>query len=705
MTVASLDACRQLLERASDPYLFLDSRARVAYANPAAERFLGYRSCDLLGRSLSDLLADGQERGHVPHQPDGHVGRGVPPSPDDSERTPIPPRWRVELRRHDGSGVPADVSASEIAGPDGVRDGWLLVLRDARDAPESAGSPEQRQTELEALNAVSAVLSVSHEPDRLLHAALQRVVAITGGASGTISLLDVESQTMPVAAQFNVSTELVSDRVGQGLGEGDVGTVALTGQPLARDAVPLRRGGRSAWAAAPLKAHGRTLGVLEVFRPDPAFTERELHLLSAIGLQIGMAYQHAWLSREMEANLEAQRQLRLQLERLCRREQRRADQFRVANELGRRMTSILDRDVLLWEVVELLSRSFDYYYVLIALLDDHGPTVQAAYGRDRGRDLDLVGLRVDDPERGMSAWVASRGETLLVPDVSRDPRYFRAPSLARTRSALTLPLRGREGVIGVLDIESDRLADFDGIDVSLLEALAAQLSVAVENARLYAQTREVGKLEERNRLAREIHDTLAQGFTGIVLQLEAAEQAMAVDVEGAMEHVARARVLARESLSEARRSVWDLRPSPLDRRGLIAAIQQEVDRFASAAGGRVAATFTHPPFLPVLAPTLETALLRIAQEALQNVRLHAHASEVEVAIAAEGDTIELRITDDGVGIGGSARSGSHGSGFGLVSMRERAQLAGGTLAVRSETGRGTSIEVTVPLHPAHANAS
>lgn len=695
------DTYGQLLGRAADPYLVLDASAAVAYANPRAELLLGYDLGTLTGTPLCGLLGPGGS----PHlavlrrRPESavEVARG--------EATDLPETAVVALRRRDGGLIPAEVSASEAIDAQGELAGWLLLIR---ERPDPLLVAERRQGDLAALNALGTALSVSHEPDRLLQAALQRTVSALGGAAAAISLLDVESQTMPVAAQFELPADILSQRAGQVLGEGDLGSVALTGRPVARDAVPVRLGPdrveRWAWAAAPLKAHERTIGVLEVFWPGPSLPRRDLHLLAAVGLQIGMAYQHAWLSREMEANLEAQRQMRLQLERLYRREQRRAEQFRVANELGRRMTSILDRDVLLWEVVELLSRSFDYFYVLIALLDDHGPAVRAAYGRDRGRDADLVGLRVEDPERGMAAWVARHGDALLVPDVSKDARYFRAPSLSRTRSALALPLRGREGVIGVLDIESDRLADFDGIDVSLLEAIAAQVSVAVENARLYAQTREVGKLEERNRLAREIHDTLAQGFTGIVLQLEAAEQAASVHVEGALEHVGRARVLARESLAEARRSVWDLRPSPLDRRGLLAAVQLEIDRFTTASSGRVSATFAHPPFLAVLSPTLETALLRIVQEALQNVRLHSRASEVEVALAVEDDVLDLRITDDGVGIEGAGHLGSHGSGFGLISMRERAQLAGGSFVVRSEAGRGTSIEVTVPLHPAAAAA-
>jgi signal transduction histidine kinase len=701
------------------------------------------------------------------------------------------------------------------------------------------------------------------EPARLLQATLYKVLEILRCDAAAISLLDVESQTMPIAAQVNMPADLLAGRVGQGLLEGMAGEVALTGEPRTHDdqaqAEPADHDAPGSWAAAPLKAHDRTLGVLEVYRvAGPTFDAQAVHLLATVGIQIGIAYQHAWLWKEMEANLEAQRQLQLQLERraaelatlydvgqrigrslelqpvleamvdaacrlvhaekatlvlfdertcrlearasrglrdetvqgltfevrahlvdsmrkadrdvliadlanqddvdgdlyeaegvrsllrvpiyrnervigelgvysktsntfsqmhqqllstlatqataaiehaqLYQREQHRADQFRVANELARRLTSILDSELLLWEVVELLSQRFQYYYVIIALMDDDKLTIQAAYARDSGRDSAMLGLNMRSPERGLIAWVAKHGETLRVPDVASEPRYLRTESLTLIRSALVAPLHGRDGVLGVLDIESDRLDDFDSGDEALLEAIAAQVSVALENAQLYAKTREMGILEERNRLAREIHDTLAQGFTGIVLQLEAAEQAMQANDADALNHVERARHLARESLSEARRSVWDLRPSSLERVGLIQAIEREVDRFVEMTGGTVGTQFTHANKNYRASVAVETALLRIVREALENVRKHAHAHAVEVALSLVDGVIALRITDDGVGMHNSP-SQPVGSGFGLVSMRERMQLVGGSCTVRSELGKGTSVEVTAPILP------
>jgi len=690
-----LHVSHDALARACDALFLVDMADTITYANPQAERLLDAGPGELSGIRFVDLVTPVPDAG------------GAWEGPVRTMATVIG-HFEADLSMPHGGQTPVEISVLPQSDDEGNLSGYLYIVRDMRDRRRSESLAHQRRAELEALTAMSAVLTTSHEPQRLLQVTLQKVLEVVRCDAAAISLLDVESQTMPIVAQTNLPSEFLADRVGRGLGEGYMGEVALTGRPRALNLVPLAPEGRDyglrSCAAAPLKAHARTLGVLEVFRRSgEPFDEQAVQLLITIGIQLGIAYQHAWLWREMEANLEAQRYLRAELERraaelatLYQREQRRFEQLRVANELGRRITSILERDHLLWDVVELLSERFAYYYVIVAVVDNGELVVQAAYGRDSGRDDELVGINFGQQERGLVAWVARHGETVVVPDVASDPRYLRVESLRDVQSAIAVPMRGREGMLGVLDIESDRPADFDESDTALLEALAAHVAVAIENARLYAQIREVGKLEERNRLAREIHDTLAQGFTGIVLQLEAAEQAMQSDQTGALEHLSRARQLARESLAEARRSVWDLRPSPLEHLTLVEAVRREVDRFLISTRGQIMAQVTLPDQLMYLPVTIQAALLRIVQEALTNVGRHAHAHEVNVVLARHERGMVLRISDDGIGIRQGAIASEAGSGFGLISMRERTQLIGGTFAIRSEEGRGTSVEVIVP---------
>jgi signal transduction histidine kinase len=224
-----------------------------------------------------------------------------------------------------------------------------------------------------------------------------------------------------------------------------------------------------------------------------------------------------------------------------------------------------------------------------------------------------------------------------------------------------------------------------------------------ENAGLHeqllAQAREAGISDERQRMAREIHDTLAQGLTGIVTQLQAAEQAAARtpgEQPGWQRHVAAATQLARESLTEARRSVDALRPEPLEGCRLSEALSDVAERW-SAMNGIPAQVTTTGAVRPV-DPEVEFALLRAAQEALANVARHAHATRVGLTISYMESEVALDVRDDGVGFDPAVPD----RGFGLVAMRQRIAALSGTLQVESEPGGGTAISACVPTVPALA---
>ncbi len=299
-------------------------------------------------------------------------------------------------------------------------------------------------------------------------------------------------------------------------------------------------------------------------------------------------------------------------------------------------------------------------------------------------------------EESIVGWVAQSGEPILANDVSEDPRYRAVEALRETKSELAVPVKVGNNVIGVLDIESKEIDAFSEADLYTAQTLADQLAVAIENARLYEETRQMAVMEERNRMAREIHDTLAQGFSGIILQLEAAEQAMSGDVSATERHLNQARSLARKSLAEARRSVWNLRPQALEQLRLVEAIKQEVDKFSQSIG--VNAKFSVFGARRELPPEIETGLLRICQESLANVRKHAKATEVEVSLNFNESALELSIRDNGVGLKSRAASGdvNKRDTFGLISMQERARGLGGTLELQSRRGKGTLVRVVIP---------
>lgn len=231
---------------------------------------------------------------------------------------------------------------------------------------------------------------------------------------------------------------------------------------------------------------------------------------------------------------------------------------------------------------------------------------------------------------------------------------------------------------------------------ALIERLAAA------QAELAAVERQTGVLQERQRLAHEIHDTLAQGFTSIVLHLEAADPALPAEAETARRHLDQARRTARAGLADARRLVWALRPAALDRGTLGEALGGLVASWSEETG--VAATTVIAGAPRRLHPAAEVTLLRAAQETLANVRRHAAARAVTLTLTYMDDEVVLDTQDDGGGFDVGAPPTAHPhpnsdgttGGYGLTGMRERAATLGGRVDVESAPGQGTTVAVALP---------
>ncbi|MCL4262777.1 MAG: sensor histidine kinase [Anaerolineae bacterium] len=216
----------------------------------------------------------------------------------------------------------------------------------------------------------------------------------------------------------------------------------------------------------------------------------------------------------------------------------------------------------------------------------------------------------------------------------------------------------------------------------------------ITQAELAETKRHEGMLEERQRLAREIHDTLAQGFTSIVMHLEAAEQAMPDQPETVQKHLEQARTTARASLEQARRVVQDLRPGMLENQSLPDAIRRMAVRWQEETNIPVTTTVTGTS--NALHPDMEVTLLRAAQESLSNIRKHAQATAVQITLSYMGDMVILDVQDNGVGLNGATPSSLSG-GYGLQAMRERAAQLGGAVEIESEPGEGTTVVVSIPI--------
>lgn len=257
----------------------------------------------------------------------------------------------------------------------------------------------------------------------------------------------------------------------------------------------------------------------------------------------------------------------------------------------------------------------------------------------------------------------------------------------------SIPLYAHGRRLGVLNVASPDWQQIAPDELRLLYTVGDLLGIAIERARLFARSAELGALEERNRLAREIHDTLAQGLAGIALKLELADALLEAGAPAgrARASVAEALEQARRSLDDARRSVLDLRAAPLEGRGLAAALRALAAQAAPGAG--LVAEVTIAGDDGQLTPRTTLGLYRIAQEAVANATRHAGAARLELRLVMGGGRAELTVADDGRGFDPSAPVPGR---FGLVGMGERARLLGGELRVESAPGRGTRIRVEAP---------
>jgi two-component system NarL family sensor kinase len=257
----------------------------------------------------------------------------------------------------------------------------------------------------------------------------------------------------------------------------------------------------------------------------------------------------------------------------------------------------------------------------------------------------------------------------------------------------SIPLYHRERRVGVLNVARTDWQELSDEDLRILSTVGGMLSIAVERAQWFERSVQLGAAEERNRLAREIHDTLAQGLTAIALQLETADALIEMDAQRAKPFIRRALALTRTSLEDARRSVLDLRAAPLQDRTLAEALAELVEEQGRQSG--LAARFDQVGGGRPLPVRCEVGLYRIAQEAINNTIRHAHAQHLAVRLVVSSDAIELTIEDDGAGFDPAALpDGEH---FGLIGINERARLMGGSLALYSAVGDGTTLRVVVPL--------
>ncbi len=299
-------------------------------------------------------------------------------------------------------------------------------------------------------------------------------------------------------------------------------------------------------------------------------------------------------------------------------------------------------------------------------------------------------------ENELVAWVIENNEALLIPNLATDSRFARIAQVSNPYTFLSLPMRARGRVLGVMSILGDEDQQFNAEEVALLASVADQIGVTVENARLRLQAERAAIVEERERLSRELHDSITQSLYSLSLFAEAGENLIENDQpDEAKYNLKRMGETSQQALKEMRLLVYELRPLDLEKEGLIGALHQRL----SAVEGRVRikARLVADELID-LDPPLEKELYRIILEALNNALKHAAATSVTIFLHVKDNRIELEVVDDGRGFDPLAARKS--GGLGLQTIQERANKLGGSLNIVSAPGEGASIKVSVPIdHP------
>ncbi len=531
-------------------------------------------------------------------------------------------------------------------------------------------------------------------------------LTIEGQRSGTLAsvlLLNPDGAHLDVAAGPSLPNEWTQqmEKLPIGPGAGSCGTAAYRGSPVIvsdistdplwnvpeHRASALKHGLRASWSNPVLSSNGKVLGTFCMYYRQPRSPS----------------------SQDLEQIELATHLVRIAIER-----DRAQDALRASEQLARgqveALTYSLDvlatapaPDKFLGQMLSTIGRLLGAQSVILWLINEATESLvlrAAAQGAN---------FAAADPEhpfvKNPLLWKEDKvlqetvftGAPIICEDIENDPRVTRAIreyfKSRGTKKYLTVPTLVGGRVRGFIGIRHGNRPPYRPEEIELAQALAHQAMLAIQLNEFAEQSRQSAILGERNRMARDIHDTLAQGFTGVIVQLEAVEDAIACcRRKEANQHLRRASELARRSLNEARRSVHALRPQALQRDNFWEALKGIVKN--TTAGTPLRTRFELRGKLRVLPPVWQENLLHIGQEALTNALKYARPRNFDTRLTFNTKQLRLELRDDGHGFKVKDRH----DGLGLAGMRERVEQMGGELKITSARGKGTKVVITLPYN-------
>ncbi|MCB0255054.1 MAG: GAF domain-containing protein [Anaerolineae bacterium] len=544
----------------------------------------------------------------------------------------------------------------------------------------------RRVAQLTALQETTRAVASTLDQESLLRLIIQQATSLLSGEGGLLNLVRWEAYEDEVVAGCGSMTFAIGER--SPLGESLSGWVTLNKQADVSNSLgadPRVHRSAKAWvdqrqvrnaALAPLEVSGRVIGSLVVVNKrngQSGFDQGDLDLLQSFADQAATAIRNAQLYAA---------------------EQRRADQFRVIGEVSGEITTIMPVDEILARVAHLVRDTFDYYHVGIGLVEGDEVVYRVGAGNLwESMDFKFKPSRLKIGRQGLTGWVAQTGQAIVVSDVRLDDRYVRMEGTAAL-SEIVVPILVKGRVIGVLDVQSRRVDAFDETDLQVLQSLAHQTGAAIENTQLYEQAQQAAVLEERSRLARDLHDAVTQTLFSASLLAEVLPATWEMDQARGRELLQELRQLSRGALAEMRTLLLELRPNVLAEADLGDLLRQLAEAVAGRTGMAVQVTVDPACELP---DDVRIALYRIAQEALNNVVKHARAEHALVELrcrdvddSGRNSTARLVIHDDGIGFDVNAVPPDR---LGLGIICERTSAISAALTLDSDAGQGTTITV------------
>jgi len=537
---------------------------------------------------------------------------------------------------------------------------------------------EGRIEELRALKEIAETLNSSHDMKEMLEAVLRKLLEVTGLHTGWVFLMEEEPTylhvtdvNLPPALSWEDKKPMRCGScwcVDKYWGGRLQNAVNIINCKRIDDAIENNWGDTQCiyhHATVPLKASGEWFGLLNVASPGKTlFTDEELALLESVAFQIGTAIKRTKLYQE---------------------QQQRASYYNKLGDIVMQLGHVQELNKIPSEAVKRVGENFPWLAVAYFAQEADSLSCRAYYA-----DQQLVNewRMIRGQESGLVREAMQKGKLFKKTSITQPLPALLAMGLPAYQSAMAVPLKQRGQTLGALLVISDKKDGFAENDQEILLALSEHISITVENARLNQQRNELGRWEERNRLARDLHDSVCQNLFSLSLLSRGLESFLQGPEPAVSQTLEEIQQLTEDSLKEMRSLIWQLRPAGLEQ-GLVTALRTYGEKLGLTIIG-------NPEKLYELPRTIEETLWRIGQEALNNVSKHAGVNEVKIVLQVTNSRVQMEIRDKGKGFPMSNQGRI--DSLGLVSMRERSEMLGGLFQLESTPERGTTVRVSIPFY-------